>query len=88
MIQNQMTALFTHACNIYNLTSNPCRKVNFFEIYKTLLAWLFLFLECRFIILYINFTTKNKTTFDKIFSQKIFYIPKILQKKISLSHKK
>ena len=27
MIQNQMTALFTHACNIYNLVSNPCRKV-------------------------------------------------------------
>ena len=63
-------------------------NVNFFEIYKTPSAWLFLFLECRFIILYINFTTKNKTTFDKIFSQKIFYIPKILQKKISLSHKK
>ena len=27
MIQNQMTALFTHACNIYNLVSNPCKKV-------------------------------------------------------------
>lgn len=27
MIQNQLTALFTHACNIYNLGNNPCRKV-------------------------------------------------------------
>lgn len=27
MIQNQMTALFTHASNIYNLANNPCKKV-------------------------------------------------------------
>lgn len=27
MIQNQMTALFTHAYNIYGLSSNPCKKV-------------------------------------------------------------
>lgn len=26
-IQNQMTSLFTHAQNIYNLGSNPCKKV-------------------------------------------------------------
>lgn len=27
MIQNQITALFTHASNIYNLANNPCKKV-------------------------------------------------------------
>lgn len=27
MIQNQITALFTHASNIYGLNNNPCRKV-------------------------------------------------------------
>ena len=27
MLQNQMTALFNHASNIYNLTNNPCKKV-------------------------------------------------------------
>lgn len=27
MIQNQMTALFSHASNIYNLGNNPCKKV-------------------------------------------------------------
>ena len=27
MIQNQITALFTHAYNIYGLSKNPCRKV-------------------------------------------------------------
>lgn len=27
MLQNQMTALFTHASNIYNLSNNPCKKV-------------------------------------------------------------
>ena len=27
MIQNQMTALFTHASKIYNLADNPCKKV-------------------------------------------------------------
>ena len=27
MIQNQMTALFTHATSIYNLSNNPCKKV-------------------------------------------------------------
>ena len=27
MLQNQMTALFTHASKIYNLKNNPCRKV-------------------------------------------------------------
>ena len=27
MVQNQITALFTHACNIYNLNNNPCKKV-------------------------------------------------------------
>jgi len=27
MIQNQMTALFTHAYNIYGLSVNPCKKV-------------------------------------------------------------
>ena len=27
MIQNQMTALFTHACKIYDLPNNPCKKV-------------------------------------------------------------
>lgn len=27
MIQNQLTALFTHAQNIYNLGNNPCKKV-------------------------------------------------------------
>ena len=27
MIQNQLTALFTHASNIYGLTGNPCKKV-------------------------------------------------------------
>ena len=27
MIQNQITALFTHASNIYNLSNNPCKKV-------------------------------------------------------------
>lgn len=27
MVQNQMTALFTHASNIYNLANNPCKKV-------------------------------------------------------------
>lgn len=28
MIQNQITALFTHASNIYNLANNPCVNVN------------------------------------------------------------
>ena len=27
MIQNQLTALFTHASNIYTLSNNPCKKV-------------------------------------------------------------
>lgn len=27
MVQNQLTALFTHASNIYNLKDNPCKKV-------------------------------------------------------------
>lgn len=27
MIQNQLTSLFTHASKIYDLTSNPCKKV-------------------------------------------------------------
>lgn len=27
MIQNQLTALFTHASNIYNLANNPCKRV-------------------------------------------------------------
>jgi integrase len=27
MIQNQMTALFNHACKIYDLKNNPCNKV-------------------------------------------------------------
>ncbi len=27
MIQNQITAIFTHACTIYGLNNNPCRKV-------------------------------------------------------------
>lgn len=27
MVQNQITALFTHARNIYNLNNNPCKKV-------------------------------------------------------------
>ena len=27
IIQNRITTLFIHDCNIYNLTSNPCRKV-------------------------------------------------------------
>lgn len=27
MIQNQLTALFTHASNIYGLTANPCKRV-------------------------------------------------------------
>lgn len=27
MIQNQITALFTHASNIYNLANSPCKKV-------------------------------------------------------------
>ena len=27
MIQNQLTALFTHATNIYGLSSNPCKRV-------------------------------------------------------------
>ena len=27
MIQNQLTALFSHAANIYGLTANPCKKV-------------------------------------------------------------
>ena len=27
MIQNQLTALFTHATKIYDLTNNPCKKV-------------------------------------------------------------
>jgi integrase len=27
MIQNQITALFTHASKIYNLSNNPCKKV-------------------------------------------------------------
>ena len=27
MVQNQITALFTHASSIYNLSNNPCRKV-------------------------------------------------------------
>jgi integrase len=27
MIQNQITALFTHASSIYNLANNPCKKV-------------------------------------------------------------
>lgn len=27
MMQNQITALFTHASNIYNLPDNPCKKV-------------------------------------------------------------
>lgn len=27
MIQNQMTALFTHACKIYDLRNNPCKKI-------------------------------------------------------------
>lgn len=27
MIQNQITALFTHACNIYGLSDNPCKKI-------------------------------------------------------------
>lgn len=28
MIQNQLTALFTHAVKIYNLQNNPCKKVS------------------------------------------------------------
>lgn len=27
MIQNQITALFTHASNIYNLANNPCKRI-------------------------------------------------------------
>ena len=27
MIQNQITALFTHAHNIYGLANNPCKKI-------------------------------------------------------------
>lgn len=27
MVQNQITALFIHASNIYNLNNNPCKKV-------------------------------------------------------------
>ena len=27
MLQNQVTALFTHAQRIYNLSNNPCKKV-------------------------------------------------------------
>lgn len=27
MVQNQITALFTHASSIYNLSNNPCRRV-------------------------------------------------------------
>lgn len=27
MIQNQLTALFTHASNIYGLTGNPCKRI-------------------------------------------------------------
>ena len=27
MIQNQLTALFTHASNVYGLTNNPCKRV-------------------------------------------------------------
>lgn len=27
MIQNQITALFTHASHIYNLANNPCKRV-------------------------------------------------------------
>ena len=49
-------------------------NANFFEICKTPSAWLFLFWNVIFIVLYINFTTKNKTTFDKIFKQKIPYL--------------
>lgn len=26
MIQNQLTALYTHAVKIYNLANNPCKK--------------------------------------------------------------
>ena len=27
MVQNQITALFTHASSIYNLSNNPCKRV-------------------------------------------------------------
>ena len=27
MMQNQITALFTHASNIYNLNNNPCKNI-------------------------------------------------------------
>lgn len=27
MVQNQITALFTHASTVYNLSNNPCKKV-------------------------------------------------------------
>lgn len=27
MIQNQLTALFTHASRVYDLKNNPCKKV-------------------------------------------------------------
>ena len=31
MLQNQMTALFTHASKIYNLKNNPCKKVMVYD---------------------------------------------------------
>ena len=42
-------------------------NANFFEICKTPSAWLFLFWNIIFIVLYINFTIENKIIFDKIF---------------------
>lgn len=31
MIQNQLTALFTHATKIYDLTNNPCKRLKEWE---------------------------------------------------------
>lgn len=31
MIQNQLTSLFTHASRIYDLHTNPCKKLSVWE---------------------------------------------------------
>lgn len=44
MIQNQLTSLFTHASKIYDLPSNPCKKV---KKWGTLIAGVWIFGRLR-----------------------------------------
>ncbi len=63
----------------------------FLKFAKRLRRGFLFFWNVIFIVLYINFTVKNKSTFDKIFNPKISYILKILQKnllKLTLQNRK